>query len=436
MLGPPSRPPLPTSSSDFALPPSTSSSSSDATYAADDLSPFMLHVRRPSLLVPRTPSLPDRPQRSPLAASMIRSGTNTSEESESDRENVKMQTDTPPSGDSGSCTPLLPGPVIASGPRGRDTDMKATRPRSPSTPPPNRKLSDANSDNQAGPSSFARAHSRRLSQKLKPPRVRSLISESRPEDAEVQSEAQFQRLVQSFCELPSPRRVQRPPSDRGRYPEEADVEEPQREDTPSDDGELDNTVPFSYVEPIPISKSITPAASVSGEDMSMLDSPGGAAMDVDVPSSVVGSPAASSWRYTPPPTSSAVRTNKRKMDDRYDPYPTANKRRAVSPSISLLRDNQPSLFNPRTPSGTPRLSMPIPIPVQGPSSAASSPIVGPSSSYFNRGPASALSSPTLRAQIGLGSPVLRPIIPRPRRHGDEEREVDGAGNGVNGLNLG
>ncbi|EPT01601.1 hypothetical protein FOMPIDRAFT_1161534 [Fomitopsis schrenkii] len=290
------------------------------------------------------------------------------------------------------------------------------------------------SDTPASSSTFARTHSRRLSQRLKAPRIRSLISESRPEDDELRSEAQFQRLVASFCDLPSPHRVQRPPSDRGRYPEEADVEEPQREDTPSDDEELDDSVPFSYVEPIHISKSVTPAASINGEDM--LDSPGGAAMDVDVPSSVVGSPAASSWRHTPPPTSSAVRTNKRKMDDRYDPYPTTNKRRAVSPSISLLRDSQSSLFNPRTPSGTPRLSMPIPIPVPGPSSAASSPIVGPSSSYFNRGPASALSSPTLRAQIGLGSPVLRPIIPRPRRYGDEEREVDGAGDGVNGLNLG
>ncbi|KAH9835865.1 uncharacterized protein C8Q71DRAFT_858703 [Rhodofomes roseus] len=433
MLGPSSRPPLPTSSSDFALPPSTSPSSSNTTYAADDLSPFMLRVRRPSLLVPRAPSLPDRPQRSPLAASMVRSGTNTSEESESDRENVKMQTDTPSSGESGSSTPLLPGPVITSAPRDRDADMKATRPRSPSTPPPSRKLSDAVADSQSGPSSFARTHTRRLSQKLKPPRIRSLLSESRPEEDDVRSEAQFQRLVASFCELPSPHRVQRPPSDRGRYPEEADVEEPQREDTPSDDdGELDDSVPFSFVEPIAISKSVTPAASVNGEDM--LESPGGAAMDVDVPSSLVGSPAASSWRYTPPPTSSAVRTNKRKMDDRYDPYPTANKRRAVSPSISFLRDNQPSLFNPRTP-GTPRLSMPIPIPVQGPSSATSSPIVGSSSSFFNRGPASALSSPTLRAQIGLGSPVLRPIIPRPRRYGDEEREVEGAGDGVNGLSL-
>ncbi|KAH9937376.1 uncharacterized protein B0H18DRAFT_1113221 [Fomitopsis serialis] len=436
MLGPSSRPPLPTSSSDFALPPSTSSSSSNTTYAADDLSPFMLHVRRPSLLVPRAPSLPDRPQRSPLAASMIRSGTNTSEESESDRENVKMQTDTPPSGDSGSCTPLLPGPVITSAPRGRDTDMKASRPRSPSTPPPSRKLSDAVADSQSGSSTFARAHSRRFSQRLKPPRIRSLVSESRPEDDEMRSEAQFQRLVASFCELPSPHRVQRPPSDRGRYPEEADVEEPRRPDTPSDDGELEDSVPFSFVDPIAISKSVTPAASVNGEDMSMLDSPGGAAMDVDVSSSVVGSPAASSWRYTPPPTSSAVRTNKRKMDDRYDPYPTTNKRRAVSPSISFLRDNQPSLFTPRTPSGAPRLSMPIPIPVQGPSSATSSPIIGSSSSYYGRGPASALSSPTLRAQIGLGSPVLRPIIPRPRRHGDEEREVEGAGDGVNGLSLG
>lgn len=39
-------------------------------------------------------------------------------------------------------------------------------------------------------------------------------------------------------------------------------------------------MPFSFVEPIYISKSVTPAASINGEDM--LDSPGGVAMDVDV----------------------------------------------------------------------------------------------------------------------------------------------------------
>ncbi|KAH9912080.1 uncharacterized protein B0H18DRAFT_1127676 [Fomitopsis serialis] len=142
----------------------------------------------------------------------------------------------------------------------------------------------------------------------------------------------FQRLVASFCELPSPHRVQRPPPDQGRYPEEAGTEEPRRPDTPSGDSELEEAAPSLFVDPIAISKSVTPAASVNGEgeDMSMLDSP---AMDVNVPSSAVGSPAASSRRYTPPPTPT---------DDRYDPYPTTNKRRAVS--IHQLRSGQPAIL--------------------------------------------------------------------------------------------
>lgn len=124
------------------------------------------------------------------------------------------------------------------------------------------------------------------------------------------------------------------------------------------------------------------------------------------------------------------------VDDRYDPYPTANKRRAVSPSVSLLRESQSSFF-PRTPS-TSRAPMPIPIAIpSGMSSGASSPVV----SSFNGGRgmsiglASAMSSPTLRAQIGLASPILRPMI-RARRDTDASlREVDGAGEAVNGLTL-
>lgn len=118
---------------------------------------------------------------------------------------------------------------------------------------------------------------------VKAPRIRSLISESRPEENEVRSEAQFQRLVASRCDLPSVPKTPRAPSDRGRYPEEADTEEPQREDTPSDDdGDFDDSVPFSYVEPIGIAKPVTPAQSVNGDDIGMLESPGGMAMDIDV----------------------------------------------------------------------------------------------------------------------------------------------------------
>ncbi|KAH9916153.1 uncharacterized protein B0H18DRAFT_1139683 [Fomitopsis serialis] len=148
---------------------------------------------------------------------------------------------------------------------------------------------------------------------LKPPRPRSLPSESRPED-EMRSEAQFQRLVASFCELPSPHRVQRPPPDQGRYPEEAGTEEPRRPDTPSGDSELEEAAPSLFVDPIAIPKSVTPAASVNGEggDMSMLDSP---AMDVDA----------------------------RMIDTTRTRLPTSGVR---SPSISFARDNQPSSFTP------------------------------------------------------------------------------------------
>lgn len=130
------------------------------------------------------------------------------------------------------------------------------------------------------------------------------------------------------------------------------------------------------------------------------------------------------------------------VDDRYDPYPTSNKRRAVSPSVTYLRESHLS-FNPRTPTGS-RHPMPLPISIPcGLNSGASSPIVGPSSHNGNGtgrplsiGSASAMSSPTLRAQIGLASPILRPMI-RARREGEgrEGREIEGAGEAVNSLSL-
>ena len=98
-----------------------------------------------------------------------------------------------------------------------------------------------------------------------------------------------------------------------------------------------------------------------------------------------------SWRYTPPSTSSAVRSNKRKRayttpfsfnvdlsfrntylgfidDDRYDPYPAA-KRRAVSPSISTyLR-------------GSPRISIPVAIPILVPNSSSLSLVITQTQSF-------------------------------------------------------
>ncbi|KAJ6621104.1 hypothetical protein B0H10DRAFT_1790430, partial [Mycena sp. CBHHK59/15] len=283
---------------------------------------------------------------------------------------------------------------------------------------------------------------------LKQPRIINLLAESRPVENEVKSEAAFQRLLASGSELP---RTPRTIADRGRYPEEAGHEDFQREDTPSDDeddGDDPTYAPFYPIangsEPINIR---TPAGSVNGDDinnMCISESPGlSSAMDVDVPS---GSPSMSSmssishWRSTPPPTTSAVRSNKRKFDERFDPYQNASKRRAVSPSLSYLRDSHPSSPKSRS---NPRLPISIPIiPSSAASSGASSPTVGVSvgaAAFLSMSrPVGSVSSPTLRS-MSLGSPILRPV-PRSaagvRRGEGEEREIEGAGEGVGGLTLG
>ncbi|KAH9975100.1 hypothetical protein BGW80DRAFT_1444662 [Lactifluus volemus] len=78
-------------------------------------------------------------------------------------------------------------------------------------------------------------HLRRLSHPLKIPRILNLVRESsRPDENEVKSEAQFQRLVTSFSKLPMRPHTPQAPSDRGRYPEEVSEErDVQRCQTPS-----------------------------------------------------------------------------------------------------------------------------------------------------------------------------------------------------------
>ena len=126
---------------------------------------------------------------------------------------------------------------------------------------------------------------------LKLPRILNLVRESsRPDENEVKSEAQFQRLVASFSELPTQPRTPRASSDRGRYPEEASEDRDlQPCETPSDDSDYDEPdgIPFAFAgsthEPITI-RTRTPAASVSGSlcgDDLCVDSPG-AAMDIDM----------------------------------------------------------------------------------------------------------------------------------------------------------
>ncbi|KAF8481837.1 hypothetical protein DFH94DRAFT_733334 [Russula ochroleuca] len=420
---------LPTSSTDFALR-APSSPLQSPTDDFNGLNPLLYRFRRPSLLAPKY--LSDSRLSSPLATSST-SPLRPSSASDVDRERIWADSRSA-SESSENATPPLNGSE-ADKDADSDSAMKTSRPQ---TPPP-RNPSSSSMDVIAESSYIP--HLRRLSHPLKLPRILNLVRESsRPDENEVKSEAQFQRLVASFSELPMQPRTPRAPSDRGRYPEEASEERDiQRCQTPSDDSDYEeaDSIPFAFApptqEPITI-RTRTPAASVSGslcgDDISA-HSPG-VAMDIDMPPSLFGSPAAGSlhhWRYTPPPTSSsAVRTSKRKYDDRFDPYPTSSKRRAVSPSVSFLRENHTSLspiYIPRSGSSS-RGPIPVPITSSAAGSVASSPISHNGTLPF--------ASPTMRTSMGLASPITRPKR-MSRRVDGEDREVDGTGEAVNGLSL-
>lgn len=114
----------------------------------------------------------------------------------------------------------------------------------------------------------------------------SLLSESRPEESDVKSEAQFQRLLASYTGNPLTPKTTRAPSDRGRYPEEAGDEEEVAVQS-DDDEELREGSVFDYnatTEAINISRRGTPAQSINGDDIYSWNpgSPiGSSYMDVD-----------------------------------------------------------------------------------------------------------------------------------------------------------
>jgi hypothetical protein len=124
----------------------------------------------------------------------------------------------------------------------------------------------------------------------------NLLAEARPEDAEVKSEAAFQRLVASCSELPAQPRTPRTFTDSGRYPEEAVREENTQGESPSDDESDTEEGQFAFsaisgTQPINIQKPLTPAGSIAGsfngDDLNMSISEtsssfGAAAMDIDV----------------------------------------------------------------------------------------------------------------------------------------------------------
>ncbi|KAF9786824.1 hypothetical protein BJ322DRAFT_678679 [Thelephora terrestris] len=437
--------PLPASSSAFDLPASSSPSSINPD---DGLSPFMLHQRRrPSLLNPKLGHLSlEKRHHSPLSSSFKlrssrrRKSTSNGEDSESDRDSTKMwisdrsastssessRNATPPQQPESTLTTATATEALfglASKPVG---DMVGAR---PSTPP-----------RSSGFDSMEIVHRRRLSLPIKFPRVLSLLSESRPDENELKSEAQFQRLLASYAGNPLTPKTPRAPSDRGKYPEEAGDEEEVAVQSDDDDELCDGSM-FGYgtttTEAINISRRGTPAQSLNGDDIYSWNpgSPAGSSyMDVD-PVFSFGSPGVtptsgpSSWRYTPPSTSSAVRSNKRKHDDRYDPYPAA-KRRAVSPSMSTyLR-------------GSPRISIPVSIPISVPNSSSTSPVITQMQSFahpnfaFSRPMIGSpgMSSPTMRASVGLlASPILRPLA-KGRREGDV-REVENTGESLGSISL-
>lgn len=121
----------------------------------------------------------------------------------------------------------------------------------------------------------------RLHKQVRVPRILALVADSHIQDSEVQSEAQFQRMLASVNNSPANPRTPRAASDRGRYPEEVGEDEPQRETTPSDDEELDD-VSLAYSESAAATKPVTPAQSINGDEAWMLESPIGIAMDVDM----------------------------------------------------------------------------------------------------------------------------------------------------------
>ena len=212
------RPSLPTSLSDFALFPTSSSApaSPSSLMALDDgLSPFFRRLRRSSLLAshPIT-AAGDGKTNSPLATSSTPLPQRThSFDSE------KMADDS--SSEAPSTAPSL---LFENTSAGGTADTPATPPH------PSSSSSSVNVD-QLIPDPPPRLHLRRGSHPPKPARLLDLRTETvSPIEFEVKSEAQFQRLIASYSYTgfaPSKHLPHTPRAwaDRGRFPEEVGGDE-------------------------------------------------------------------------------------------------------------------------------------------------------------------------------------------------------------------
>ncbi|KAG8907259.1 hypothetical protein FRB99_004953 [Tulasnella sp. 403] len=325
------------------------------------------------------------------------------------------------------------------------------------------------------------------------PRLRNIISESNAAEIEVKSEAKFRRFVASHAEIPAPfksyprtprsragsttgtpvggMRTMVWPTERGRFPEEACVDDEEiDEDDSADSEDLEQPsdtggAAMSLTEEGPLSISFGGGLSIhrgsSGSLGGMLESPAGMDVDVAMGSWISASPPISIhggngngmsmssgstpnlWRHTPPPTAagSSNRVGKRKLEDRYEPYPAA-KRRAVSPAISISPyHSHPSLASPITLPRSPiTVSRPLPM------STTSSPVLRPvvrlhhgSTPSISGGAAGGGSGGI--GLMGMGGTLGIGVGPNWNNPGgnatpkSDEKEVTGAGDGVGSLRL-
>ena len=266
------RPSLPTSLSDFALLPTSSSappSPSSLMSLDDGLSPFFRRLRRSSLIAtnPIIAALGEAKPNSPLAVSFTpRSQRIRSFDSE------KM------ADDSASETPsATPSELL--------TSSSGDTAETPSTPPHSSSASSSVHVDPLEPP--PRPSSSRIVPPPKPARLLDLRTEiSSPIESELKSEAQFQRLIASYSYngFPPSKHIPRTPrswSDRGRYPEEVggDDEVDQGCESASDDGDEAKGTGSVH------SLNLTPSGSGSEHAISIDTSvASGFMMDVDMAS--------------------------------------------------------------------------------------------------------------------------------------------------------